>query len=570
MNPEGVLKLWDFLFCCLSVEQSVPSGGSAVTDGGNPEITLAPRLNTSTNVVDINTRGPSKQKQYGCCSDFGVLMNLCGDVMLAMLVSMRGTLLEGDSSECLALLMHFSQSDSLENIMHTALKIRRGMPLLTGDARGGGGTRRASGGDHSSSGGSSAASGGGSGVVKRPSWLGATAAMSTPTHTPSNPYSIRTSTSITAPPQPLQSEPSSAAAGPRRIGSDTAPKSSERSFNEKASRKIQKGFGKLERGVGKLGQKIGEVGVSVGSVMVQTADSLGSRLATNTTTTTTTNSSSSLSSSSSYSSQGAHAQERQAERDLFGNGSPAGVTFTSPTSRALSTPAPALATPARDRARTRAQEKDSATTASNDAIADRLLDIVDSLSSCARTSASTSEQDAIRRAGALKLRLLAALLEGDTFAPITNYDNVAQKQSEVSVGAGTVEKEVVELSPSTPPQLPEVVASASETPAMPMRAQTRPMVSMALYADEEEDGDKKKKKPDDNQESKREVKAAAAISTTSASQDIKEKDKDKSNSADLSFLEEDDDEFLFLSRPKTKPKTSDSVTDDALAMLLGE
>ena len=64
----------------------------------------------------------------------------------------------------------------------------------------------------------------------------------------------------------------------------------------------------------------------------------------------------------------------------------------------------------------------------------------------------------------------------------------------------------------------------------------------------------------------------SSTSSTAGRDKGREKEKDKhSISSDLAFLEEDgDDEFMFLSRPKPKNKPTDSVTDDALAILLGD
>ena len=66
--------------------------------------------------------------------------------------------------------------------------------------------------------------------------------------------------------------------------------------------------------MGRLGQKLGEVGASVGNAVAQTADSLGSRLASSTSST----SSSSSSSTTLASSSSQVAQERRFEADLFG------------------------------------------------------------------------------------------------------------------------------------------------------------------------------------------------------------------------------------------------------------
>ena len=158
---------------------SSSGNGNDATDTSNPEIIqaysvepqLAPRRNSANSVKNVKMGAESKL--HGCCSNFGSLMNLCGDVMLAMLVTIRSTLLEADSSECLALLMHFSEANQLTLILQKVLKIRRGLPILDDDFSGGK-VRRMSSKDSS----------GGQGIItkgtKRPSWLAATAAMSTP------------------------------------------------------------------------------------------------------------------------------------------------------------------------------------------------------------------------------------------------------------------------------------------------------------------------------------------------------------------------------------------------------
>ena len=171
----------------------------------------------------------------------------------------------------------------------------------------------------------------------------------------------------------------------------------------------------------------------MGTAMVQTADSLGSRLSTTSTL-------SVSSTDSSLLAQPAHVPQNgpSVESDLYGwgtystepesplatsNASP-GVGFISPTSRALNAPAPALATPARDRARQAREgvQPTGVAVATNNALTDRILDIVDMLST------TPGHEEDVRKTCAHRLRLLATLLDGSSSAPITEYDRYVLHQ----------------------------------------------------------------------------------------------------------------------------------------------
>ena len=206
----------------------------------------APRLQKgveSSSSNSSNSNSNSNKKTHGCCSDYSVLMNLCGDVMLAMLVSMQGDLLEGDSNECLALLMHFSHGDRLTQIIDMVQKIRSGVPVVSSVP---GESKRVGSAPHASSkdrtGGTSSSSTGA--AVARPNWLAATGVMSTPT-----------TATATAQPQ-LQLEeaaPPLSSADGHRIGSNSSAGHS-RAILQRES------LSENPEGAGKAGERRGQAG----------------------------------------------------------------------------------------------------------------------------------------------------------------------------------------------------------------------------------------------------------------------------------------------------------------------
>ena len=136
-------------------------------------------------------------------------------------------------------------------------------------------------------------------------------------------------------------------------------------------------------------------------------------------------------------------------------------------------------------------------------------------------------------------------------------DNKEKRQEKKKNGSHV---EGVEI-PATP--YPSATVETSEVRSK--QATERRSISVALYMDEECNKDYQK-------EAKKSDNGFGAVKANSDSSHVSTgRDKPKEPSAtDLSFLEDDDDDFAFLSRPKNKPKTSDSITDDALAILLGD
>jgi hypothetical protein len=617
MSHTHALRLWDFLFCSMWALGSGSSSSSSADPA--PEVTKqaqqqAPRLIRRAGAgagagaageaaagADSNGTAammpPAPPRKSGCNgAEFSLLINLCGDVMLAMLISMRVQLLESDSSECLGLLMHYPEGASITTIIRTALDIRQGTCTI---AESPASSRRDTGSASASTGAGGAVPGSASKPAGRPNWLAA-----------SNTSSSLDRRGSASGQQQLQ-QPSPHAyglmeqggygreTGGSRIGNDgnTQPAIG-RTFNEKASRGLSKGLGKIERGVGSITKKLGEGAVFVGSAVE------GAFKGNNTA------SSSTVSSSTSSSYVTVVGSSRDLEDELFGaDSSPSAGKNTaravdsflssssssssalsnnnnnkpsvlSPTTSALCQPAPVLATPSKDRARQRAEAASSKATATNSAIADRLLDVSDDLG---RSNLPYREEMAARKSAAARLRLMAALLDGSTSESMTEYDAAAAQLTRggdvVAPAVAVVPAPIVAPQTDSTPEFEPVAAPVSVTMKKEKITTTSASsgsgsgsVSSGLYDDDTNAGS-----------TTATTTASAAVTTASVSssegkgQQPTSTSDNKSKSqfeADLSFLDEEDgdDDFMFLSKPKQTPTKSSagSVTDDAFAMLLGE
>ena len=335
---------------------------------------MAPRLKKKLG------NGSSK---HGCNTEYGVLINICGDVMLAMLLLQREQLLASDESESLGLLMHYPEED-VTNVLKMAIEVQKG-------------TYEPPSNDDSSSSLSSATAAvvvgrGGKGKTAkaasatRPNWLAS--ASSTRGHL-NNPVHVS---------EFSKDDSEILDSGSTRVR-----------FAEKAGEHLTRGLNSIEKSLNRVSGALKQSGVM--SPALARVEELGSSLLHNA-------KPASLSSSAENDSQPhsvhdalfgsmslARPESKQAQ--LSGDSTNAlQAAITSPTTSSLNQSAPPLATPSR-----RAAAVVSGL-ASSVNIGDRLLSIGDELG---QRSRSYKDELLSRKAAAVKLRLLADLWTGAPF-----------------------------------------------------------------------------------------------------------------------------------------------------------
>ncbi len=497
MTHTSALYLWDFLFAHVyqGSAEGKGVGGSMGAMWGLEEVELlAPRLKKKAG------DGSSK---CGCVSDYSVLMNVCGDLMIAMLVHQREQLLSSDESECLGLLMHYPPVD-VTDVLKLAFQVQKGTYEPSSSYASS---------SSSSSSSSAAAVAGPSSEQKAPAVPSAT-----------RPNWLASSTSSSRD----RADAVYASVFTRGDLASSNTESNHVTFTEKAGANLSRGLTSIEQSLHRVSGALKQTGVI--SPTMAKVEELGSSLL------------HSAMRPAAAPSDKTQSQSRSIEDALFGSepfSEPTSeheqvsadltdallaTAITSPTTASLSQSAPPLATPAKQRAAVVRPDL-----ASNGQIGDRLLSIADELGQ--RHKSHQGEMTA-RETAAVKLRLLAALLDGNPSATLDQYDHVcvrAARGEEISE-LTLVESEHVEEATTTGDGSHE--ASMEPYEAQPSR-------------------EKREKEEEEEKE--------------------KEKEEKEKHSTDLSFLEEEDFDGDDLFKPAAKAKKKHSAAaDEAFALLLGD
>ena len=438
--------------------------------------------------------------------------------MLAMLLLQREQLLASDESESLGLLMHYPEED-VTNVLKMAIEVQKG-------------TYEPPSNDDSSSSLSSATAavvvGRGKGKTAkaasatRPNWLAS--ASSTRGHL-NNPVHVS---------EFSKDDSEILNSGSTRVR-----------FAEKAGENLTRGLNSIEKSLNRVSGALKQSGVM--SPALARVEELGSSLLHNA-------KPASLSSSAENDSQPhsvhdalfgsmslARPESKQAQ--LSGDSTNAlQAAITSPTTSSLNQSAPPLATPSKERAAAVVSGL-----ASSVNIGDRLLSIGDELG---QRSRSYKDELLSRKAAAVKLRLLADLLDGSTILTLNEYDHMcalAARGEEMSYSmCSMLGAEPIEGATTTDDESHGALMDLLDS---------RP--SKGYKQEQEEDKEQEQEEDKDKEKEKEKEKE-------------QEKEKETSHSTNLSFLEEDfEEDHLFKPAARAKKKTSEA-TDEAFALLLGD